>query len=144
MLAALAALRAGSRAGEAATVRAAAPSGGEAVATVDDSGVRVRVRCGDPLDPVVLRSYCTGAAHMGLGWVTSEGLAVDDDGVPRDLTIRSFGILRAQDMPPVDVEIDEDGGPPVNGSEAVLAAVAAAAWIREGLPPEWPTRRTRS
>ena len=58
-------------------------------------GVHVRVRCGDPLDEVVLRSYCTGAAHMALGWVRSEGLAVDDDGVPVDLTIRSFGILRA-------------------------------------------------
>jgi hypothetical protein len=29
---------------------------------------------------------------------------------------------------------------PVNGSDAVLAAVAAAAWIDAGLPPEWPIR----
>ena len=49
---------------------------------VDDGGVHVHVRCGDPLDEVVLRSYCTGAAHMALGWVRSEGLAVDADGVP--------------------------------------------------------------
>ena len=63
--------------------------------------MHVRVRCGDPLDDVVLRSYCTGAAHMALGWVRSEGLAVDGDGVPVDLTIRSFGILRASEMPPV-------------------------------------------
>ncbi len=47
----------------------------------------------------MLRSYCIGAAHMALGWVRSEGLAVDADGVPLDLTIRSFGILRAVDMP---------------------------------------------
>ena len=58
-----------------------------------------RVRCGDPLDEVVLRSYCTGAAHMALGWVRSEALAVDADGVPVDLTIRSFGILRRQRRP---------------------------------------------
>ena len=56
------------------------------------------MRCGDPLDEVVLRSYCTGAAHMALGWVRSEGLAVGADGVPVDLTIRSFGILRAADI----------------------------------------------
>ena len=72
--------------------------------------MHVRVRCGDPLDEVVLRSYCTGAAHMALGWVRSEGLAVDDDGVPVDLTIRSFGILRAVDMPPIHVEIEPDDG----------------------------------
>ena len=49
---------------------------------------------GDPLDEVVLRSYCIGAAHMALGWVTSEGIAVADDGESLDLTIRSFGVLR--------------------------------------------------
>ena len=45
-----------------------------------DGDVRVRVRAGDPLDEVVLRSYCTGAAHMALSWMSSEGIAVDDDG----------------------------------------------------------------
>ena len=92
-------------------------------------------RCGEPLDEVVLRSYCTGAAHMALGWVRSEGLAVDDAGEPVDLTIRSFGILRASDVPPIDVEIEPDDGPPVNGSDAVFAAVAAAAWRAAGHPP---------
>ena len=61
------------------------------------------------LDEVVLRSYCTGAAHQALGWVTSEGLAVDDDGEVLDLTIRSFGILRAVDMPPIEVEVVDAG-----------------------------------
>ena len=54
---------------------------------------------------MVLRSYVIGAAHMALGWVTSEGLAVDDDGEVGDLTIRSFGILRAADMPSVEVDL---------------------------------------
>ena len=31
--------------------------------------------------------------------------------------------------------------PPVNGSDAVFAAVAAATWLHEGTPPDWPTRR---
>ncbi len=53
--------------------------------------VRVRVQAGDPLDEVVLRSYATGAAHMALSWVSSEGIAVDDDGVrprPHDPLVR--------------------------------------------------------
>jgi xanthine dehydrogenase small subunit len=115
-----------------------APNGARAAATVDEGGVRVRVRCGDPLDEVVLRSYCTGAAHMALGWVRSEGLAVDAAGVPVDLTIRSFGIIRPAEMPPVTVEIEPDDGAPVNGSDAVFAAVAAAAWRHAGHPPRWP------
>jgi CO/xanthine dehydrogenase Mo-binding subunit len=97
--------------------------------------------CGPVLDEVVLRSYCVGAAHMGLGWVCSEGLAVDESGDVHDLTIRSFDILRAVDMPPVDIEIDaaSGDGPPVNASDAVFAAVAAAAWRAQGCPPDWPT-----
>jgi xanthine dehydrogenase small subunit len=119
-----------------------APSGGRAEAEVTDTGAtRVRVECGDPLDVVVLRSYCVGAAHMALGWVRSEGIAVDASGVPHDLTIRSFGILRARDMPDVEVEVVPSSGPPVAVSDAVFAAVAAAAWAADGHPPEWPTRR---
>jgi CO/xanthine dehydrogenase Mo-binding subunit len=118
-----------------------APSGARAEATVDGGGVRVRVAAGDPLDAVVLRSYCIGAAHMALGWVTSEGIAVDDGGEPHDLTVRSFGVLRAVDTPPIEIEIDDDGGPPRNGSDAVFAAVAAATWIAQGCPPRFPTGR---
>jgi aerobic-type carbon monoxide dehydrogenase small subunit (CoxS/CutS family) len=116
-----------------------APSGAVAEAEVGDGRLRVRVACGDPLDAVVLRSYCIGAAHMALGWVTSEGVAVDDDGEVHDLTIRSFGVLRAADTPPIDVEIETSSAEPVNGSEAVFAAVALAVWRHQGLPTAWPT-----
>jgi len=127
--------------GRAQPVRVVSPEGAAAEAAVDEHGVWVRVDCGDPLDAVVLRSYCIGAAHMALGWVRSEGLAVDDAGVPQDLTIRSFGILRATEVPPVSVEIVSSDAEPVNGSDAVFAAVAAAAWVHEGCPQDWPTRR---
>jgi len=115
------------------------PAGAEAVATVDDDGIRVIVRCGDPLDEVVLRSYCIGAAHMAWSWITSEGLSVDGDGVVHDLTIRSFGIVRATETPPVVVEVLPDDGTPINGSDAVFAAVAAATWCHRGCPPDLPT-----
>lgn len=134
---------------EAAVVSAAArdedrvrgPGGAEATATFDrDGALKVTVSCGDPLDEVVLRSYCTGAAHMGLGLVRSEAIAVDEEGTPHDLTIRSFGILRAVDTPEIHIEIERRDGPPVNGSDAVMAAVALAAWRADGLAPRWPTQ----
>ena len=129
----------------------AGAGGGTATAEVEvrsdgrPLGVHIRVACGEVLDAVVLRSYCIGAAHMALSWVCSEGIAVDERGVPQDLTIRSFGVLRAVDTPPIEVVIDPaEGpvtGPAVNGSDAVFAAVAAAAWIAQGLPTGWPTSR---
>jgi hypothetical protein len=110
--------------------------------------VIIRIAAGDMLEGVTLRSYAIGAAHMALGWVLSEGLAVDESGAVHDLTIRSFGILRARDMPLVDVEILDDPGPPLAASDAVFAAVAAAAWnaitVVEGRRPEiFPARTTR-
>jgi CO/xanthine dehydrogenase Mo-binding subunit len=120
-----------------------APSGATAAASIDAAGlVKVRVSAGTPLDAVVLRSYCIGAAHMALGWVRSEAINVDAAGEVHDLTIRSFGALRAIDTPHIEVEIVESDGPPVSGSDAVFAAVAAAAWRREGHPARWPVSRS--
>jgi aerobic-type carbon monoxide dehydrogenase small subunit (CoxS/CutS family)/CO/xanthine dehydrogenase Mo-binding subunit len=118
-----------------------APNGAVAEAHIDATGLHVRVSAGDPLDDVVLRSYCVGAAHMALGWVSSEGIAVDESGEALDLTIRSFGVLRAIDTPPITVEMDDDGSAPRNGSDAVFAAVAAAAWVAQGCPASFPTGR---
>lgn len=130
------------------SVSVAGPTGARATAEVevDASGwpaaVSVEVDAGDPLDPVVLRSYVQGAAHMALGWICSEGIAVDEEGIPTDLTIRSFGVLRAKDTPPITVSVAEGAGrPPVQASEAVFAAVAAATWLAQGLPSRWPTMR---
>ncbi len=120
-----------------------APSGAWAAASFTDAGVDVEVACGPVLDEVVLASWCTGAAHQALGWVRTEGVTVDEDGQVHDLTIRSFGVLRARDTPPITVNLRTDQGPTssVPGSDAVFVAVAAAAWLAEGLPPRWPCRR---
>ena len=135
----------------------AAPSGALAGARVAMSetgtvaSVHVRVAAGDPLDEVVLASFAIGAAHMALGWVLTEGIAVDPDtGEVHDLTIRSFGILRAKDVPPVHVEIVDDAGAPLAGaSDAVFAAVAAATWnavtVAEGArPSSFPAHAARA
>lgn len=137
----LAALRAALQPGPAYSVTA--PQGGTASARIDSGGaVHVHVDAGSPLDPSVLRSYVTGATHAALGWVASEGLSVDADGVPHDLTIRSFGILRAVDTPPIEVSIEPSDSTPVPVSEAVMAAVAAAAWAAAGHPGKWPVKST--
>jgi len=104
----------------------------------DDGSINVKIECGEVLDEVVLRSYCIGAAHMALSWLTSEGLAVDDKGELHDLTVRSFGVLRAVDTPQINVEIVPGDGLAVNGSDAVFVAVAAAGWLRSGCVQDWP------
>jgi aerobic-type carbon monoxide dehydrogenase small subunit (CoxS/CutS family) len=143
LLAACTSLREGTRSATVST-----PEGATATAEVDvdhdgwPRAVRLHVACGDSLDEVVLRSYLTGATHMALGWVCSEAIALDDNGLPEDLTIRSFGVIRAKDMPPIEISLDRDApGRAVNGSDAAFAAVAAAVWLAQGHPPRWPTRR---
>jgi CO/xanthine dehydrogenase Mo-binding subunit len=113
--------------------------------------VHVRVDAGDPLDATVLRSYAVGAVHMALGWVLTEGLAVDPDtGDVLDLTIRSFGVVRPKAMPPVRVEITGTDGPArALAGDAVFIAVAAAAWNAvtraEGArPAQFPASATRA
>ena len=115
-----------------------APNGARAWAEVTPTSIRVGVRCGRTLDHAVLRSYCVGASHMAYSWVTSEALSVDGDGEVHDLTIRSFGVLRAVDTPEIEIVVEPDDGPPINGSDAVFAAVAAATWRASGRPTEWP------
>ena len=125
---------------------ARSPTGAAAeVSRRADGRVRVRVSAGDPLDEVVLRSYGIGAAHMALGWVTSRGsLTVDPaDRCTTSPSARSVCCGRST-RPAIEVEIDRSAGevarPPVNGSDAVFAAVAAAVWRHQGFPPDWPTR----
>ncbi|MCP4224236.1 MAG: 2Fe-2S iron-sulfur cluster binding domain-containing protein [Actinomycetia bacterium] len=120
-----------------------APNGATASAEIVDNGpsglvIRATVSCGPVLDEVILRSYCIGAAHMAWSWVTGEALTVGDDGTIHDLTIRSFGVTRAVDTPPIEITIEAGQGEPRNGSDAVFAAVAAATWLAAGWDQDWP------
>ncbi|MGI9598827.1 MAG: hypothetical protein ACR2QK_21865 [Acidimicrobiales bacterium] len=118
------------------TVRS--PDGADAEAVIEDGTINVVVGCGRVLDATVLRSYCIGAAHMAWSWLTSEAMLVDADGTVHDLTVRSFGVLRAVDTPPIEVEIIAGDRDPVNGSDAVFAAVAAAGWLANDCAQDWP------
>ena len=100
----------------------------------------MRVDAGDPLDAVVLRSYATGAAHMALSWLSREGIAVDEAGTVHDLTIRSFGVLRAVDTPPIEVEIAAEHAP----RRCAAATRCSPPWppppgATSAVPTDWPT-----
>jgi hypothetical protein len=129
-------LLAGARGAAAGPLRA--PSGAVAEAEIVDGAIRASVRCGRVLDETVLRSYCIGAAHMAWSWLTSEALTVDRQGTIHDLTVRSFGVVRAVDTPPIEIVVEPDDSEPVNGSDAVFAAVAAAGWLSSGCRQDWP------
>lgn len=119
--------------------RLRAPNGAEAEAEIVDGTIRATVRCGPVLDEVVLRSYCIGAAHMAWSWVTSEALTTNEEGQIQDLTIRSFGIVRAGDTPPIEITLEHtSGGEARNGSDAVFAAVAAVCWLSFDCRQDWP------
>jgi len=117
----------------------AAPTGGVATALGGPDGIQISVSAGASLDQNALRSYCVGAAHMGWSWVTSEAMTTDASGEIHDLTVRSLGVVRSVDTPPIRVEIiDDPGAQPVNGSDAVFAAAAALAWRSSGFVSRWP------
>ena len=120
------------------TVPVRSPDGAVAEAAIEEGIIKIAVGCGRVLDAVVLRSYCIGAAHMAWSWLTSEAMSVDEAGIVHDLTVRSFGVLRAIDTPPIEVDIVPGDGQPVNGSDAVFAAVAAAGWLAKGCGQDWP------
>lgn len=112
--------------------------GAVAWASCGEDRIALRVDGGAALDAITLRSYCIGAAHMGLSWITSEGVATDADGAVLDLTVRSLGVLKAADFPLVEVELVASDAPAVRVSDAAFAAVAAATWRRLGCSPVLP------
>jgi CO/xanthine dehydrogenase Mo-binding subunit len=79
---------------------------------------------------VLLRGQVEGGVHMGLGMALTEDFEVVD-GMPRNDTLKSLGIIPAAAMPPVEtilVEVPQPEGP--HGAkgmgEAVLVPTAAA------------------
>jgi xanthine dehydrogenase molybdenum-binding subunit len=44
---------------------------------------------------------------MGLGYALSEDFPSDENGFPTNMTLRSLGILRAKDVPQIDIQLVE-------------------------------------
>ena len=62
---------------------------------------------GRAVNPQLCEGQVEGAVHMGLGYALTEGFPADDEARPHNTTLRSLGVLRPKDMPPVDVRLIE-------------------------------------
>ena len=97
---------------------------------------------GRAVNPTLCEGQIEGAVHMGLGYALTEDFPSDERGFPTHMTLRSLGILRAKDMPPVDVVLVECPQPrsPYGikgvgeiGLVPTAPAVAAALYDADGL-----------
>ncbi len=62
---------------------------------------------GRVMNPLLCEGQIEGAVHMGLGYALTEEFPTDAEGRPTKTTLRSLGILRAKDMPQVEVVLVE-------------------------------------
>jgi xanthine dehydrogenase molybdenum-binding subunit len=62
---------------------------------------------GRAVNPMLCAGQVEGAVHMGLGYALTEEFPTDAEARPTKATIRSLGIIRPKDMPPVDVILVE-------------------------------------
>ena len=116
---------------------------------------------GKIFNPTLFEGQLEGSIHMGLGYAISEDLPMED-GRPKSTMLRKCGILRAKDMPEMEVigvEVPDPYGP--YGAKGVgeiglvptAGAVANALYQFDGvrrhslpmkLPRKRPARRARS
>src|SRR3954447_5010064 len=63
---------------------------------------------GKAVNPVLCEGQIEGSVHMGLGYALTEDFPSDpSSGMPTNMTLRSLGILRAKDVPQIDVQLVE-------------------------------------
>jgi selenium-dependent xanthine dehydrogenase len=63
---------------------------------------------GKAVNPNLCEGQIEGSVHMGLGYALTEDFPSDPlTGFPTNMTLRSLGILRAKDVPPIDVQLVE-------------------------------------
>ena len=62
---------------------------------------------GRAVNPTLCEGQIEGAVHMGLGYALTEEFPSDEHGFPTNMTLRSLGILRAKDVPEIEVVMVE-------------------------------------
>ena len=97
---------------------------------------------GRAANPTLCEGQIEGSVHMGLGYALSEDFPSDPEtGFPVNMTLRSLGILRAKDVPPIEVRLIESPQPNAPygikgvgeiGLVPTAGAVAAALHARDG------------
>jgi aldehyde oxidoreductase len=128
--------------------------------TLDDDGRIAKVvaahDAGKIFNPTLFEGQIEGSIHMGLGYAISEELVLEE-GVPASTRLRKMGILRAKEMPEMEVigvEVPDPYGP--YGAKGVgeiglvptAGAVANAFYQFDGvrrtrLPLELPQRQRK-
>ena len=94
---------------------------------------------GRAVNPLLCEGQVVGSVHMGLGYALTEDFPTDELGRPTAMTLRQLGILRAKDVPPIDVILVERPQP--------RAPTGSRAWARSGSSPppaRWPRPCTTS
>ena len=63
---------------------------------------------GKAVNPLLCVGQIEGSVHMGLGYALSEDFPSDPDtAFPTNMTLRSLGIIRPKDVPPIEVHLVE-------------------------------------
>jgi aldehyde oxidoreductase len=62
---------------------------------------------GRAVNPTLCEGQVEGSVHMGLGYALTEEFPADERGFPTKTTLRSLGILRPKDVPPIEVILVE-------------------------------------
>ncbi len=100
---------------------------------------------GRAVNPILCQGQIEGSVHMGLGYALSEDFPADAEGRPKNMTLRSLGILRAKDMPPVEVILIEEPQPRAPygikgvGEIGLVPTAGAVAATLHDLDGEWRT-----
>ena len=62
---------------------------------------------GRAVNPQLCEGQVEGSVHMGLGYALTEDFPSDERGFPTNMTLKSLGILRPKDVPPIEVTLVE-------------------------------------
>jgi aldehyde oxidoreductase len=102
---------------------------------------------GRAVNPLLVEGQVEGSVHMGLGYALSEDFPADPaTGVPTNMTLRSLGILRAKDVPEIEVRLVEVPQPrsPFGikgvGEIGLVPTAPAVAAALHDLDGEWRTK----
>jgi len=98
---------------------------------------------GRAVNPTLCEGQVEGAVHMGLGYALTEDFPSDENGFPTNMTLRSLGILRAKDVPPIEVQLVECPQPNspygIKGVGEIVPTAPAVAMALRQCDGQWRT-----
>lgn len=99
------------------------------------------------VNPALCEGQVEGSVHMGLGYALTENFPSDPEtGFPTNKTLRSLGILRAKDVPQIEVKLIESAQPNAPygikgvGEIGLVPTAGAVAAALKNLDGEWRSK----